>query len=297
MSATIPEAAPVRSARRKLATGTNPYIPAPARIMRVRELATEVRLYDLRFTDSALADSFNFRPGQFVELSVLGVGEGPFSLPSSPTRRGVFQLGIRRTGSLTNYLFDHITEGDEVGIRGPLGNGFPVEMFEGQDMLLVAGGLGMVPLRGLLQYLIDQRDRFGKRDAALRHTLTRAGAVPRRAGVALAARRRRDPAFGGRHPGQAVGGQGRGGHGAPRPRGARRLAHLRRRLRAAGVLQVHAGKARGGWGFGQPPDLPQPGAPYGVRGRKVRPLRGRLHLHLPARAGVLVLGRASTCPS
>jgi NAD(P)H-flavin reductase len=162
MSVTIPEAPPVRSARRKLATGTNPFVPAPARIMRVRELTTEIRLYDLRFTDSTLADSFNFRPGQFVELSVLGVGEGPFSLPSSPTRRGVFQLGIRRTGSLTNYLFDHITEGDEVGIRGPLGNGFPVEMFEGQDVLLVAGGLGMVPLRGLLQYLIDQRDRFGK---------------------------------------------------------------------------------------------------------------------------------------
>ena len=162
MSVTIPEPPPVRSARRKLATGTNPFVPAPARIMRVSELTTEIRLYDLRFTDSTLADSFNFRPGQFVELSVLGVGEGPFSLPSSPTRRGVFQLGIRRIGSLTNYLFDHIAEGDEVGIRGPLGNGFPVEMFEGQDVLLVAGGLGMVPLRGLLQYLIDQRDRFGK---------------------------------------------------------------------------------------------------------------------------------------
>ncbi len=162
MSVTIPEAPLVRSARRKLATGTNPYEPAPARIMRVRELTTDIRLYDLRFTDSALADSFSFRPGQFVELSVLGVGEGPFSLPSSPTRRGMFQLGIRRTGSLTDYLFDHVREGDEVGIRGPLGNGFPVETFEGQDMLLVAGGLGMVPLRGLLHYLIDQRERFGR---------------------------------------------------------------------------------------------------------------------------------------
>ncbi|MFZ5785424.1 MAG: FAD/NAD(P)-binding protein, partial [Acidobacteriota bacterium] len=116
----------------------------------------------LRFVDSVLADSFAFRPGQFVELSVVGVGEGPFSLPSSPTRRGMFQLGVRRVGTLTNYLFDHVIEGDTVGIRGPLGNGFPVELFEGQDVLLVAGGLGMVPLRGLLQYLIDQRDRFGR---------------------------------------------------------------------------------------------------------------------------------------
>jgi NAD(P)H-flavin reductase len=162
MSVTIPETPPVRSAPRKLATGGNPFTPAPARIMQVRDLTFDIRLFDLRFTDSALADSFTFRPGQFVELSVLGVGEGPFSLPSSPTRRGILQLGIRRAGSLTNFLFDHVSEGDVVGIRGPLGNGFPVERFEGQDMLLVAGGLGMVPLRGLLHYLIDQRERFGR---------------------------------------------------------------------------------------------------------------------------------------
>jgi sulfhydrogenase subunit gamma (sulfur reductase) len=162
MSVVLPEPLRPRSAPRKLATGANPYAPAPARIMRVRELTSDIRLYDLRFTSAELADGFAFRPGQFVELSVLGVGEGPFSLPSSPTRRGMFQLGIRRAGALTGYLFDHVTEGDLVGIRGPLGNGFPVELFQGQDVLLVAGGLGMIPLRGLLQYLIDQRDRFGR---------------------------------------------------------------------------------------------------------------------------------------
>jgi NAD(P)H-flavin reductase len=162
MTMVIPEARAPRTAVHTLATGANPYVPAPARIMRMQELTPDIRLFDLRFTDTSLADSFIFRPGQFVELSVLGVGEGPFSLPSSPTRRGFFQLGIRRTGSLTNYLFDHIKEGDEVGIRGPLGNGFPVELFEGKNMLLVAGGLGMVPLRGLLHYLIDQRHQFGR---------------------------------------------------------------------------------------------------------------------------------------
>jgi len=162
MTIVLPEVLPVRSAPRRLPTGTNPYVPAPARIMRVAELAPDVRLFELRFTDPALAESFLFRPGQFVELSVLGVGEGPFSLPSSPTRRGSFQLGIRRTGTLTDYLFEHLREGDEVGIRGPLGNGFPLELFQGQDMLLVAGGLGMVPLRGLLHYLIDLRHNFGR---------------------------------------------------------------------------------------------------------------------------------------
>jgi NAD(P)H-flavin reductase len=130
--------------------------------MRVSELVPDVRLYDFRFTDPALAERFTFRPGQFVMLSILGVGEAPFSLPSSPTRRGCFQLGIRRAGSVTQYLFDNVREGDVVGIRGPLGNGFPVEKFDGQDLLMVAGGLGMVPLRGLLQYAIDLRDRFGR---------------------------------------------------------------------------------------------------------------------------------------
>lgn len=158
----IPQLVPARSAPRQLPTGLNPYLPASARVMRVTDLVPDTRLYELRFTDPVLAEAFTFRPGQFVELSILGVGEGPFSLPSSPTRRGSFQLGIRRAGSLTGYLFDQVAEGDAIGIRGPLGNGFPVELLEGRDVLLVAGGLGMVPLRGLLQYLIDLRHRFGR---------------------------------------------------------------------------------------------------------------------------------------
>jgi NAD(P)H-flavin reductase len=147
---------------RELATGPNPYLPAPARILRITELVPETRLFELRFEDPALASSFTYRPGQFIELSVLGVGEGPFSLPSSPTRKGSFELGIRRAGVLTGYLFDHVSEGDLVGIRGPLGNGFPVERFGGKDLVLVAGGLGMVPLRGLLRYLVDTRNRYGR---------------------------------------------------------------------------------------------------------------------------------------
>jgi sulfhydrogenase subunit gamma (sulfur reductase) len=156
----IGEANPARSGPRRLPTGENPYLSAPARIMRAASLLPDVRLYDIRFTDPALADAFSFRPGQFVMLSVVGVGEAPFSLPSSPTRRGSFQLAIRRAGVVTDYLFEHVREGDLIGIRGPLGNGFPVEQLEGSDVLLIAGGLGMVPLRGLLNYVIDLRHRF-----------------------------------------------------------------------------------------------------------------------------------------
>jgi NAD(P)H-flavin reductase len=147
---------------RVTATGTNPYLPAPARILRIRDVVPDVRLYDLRFQDRQLAAAFDWHPGQFVMLSILGVGEAPFSLPSSPTRPGTFQLAIRRAGCLTDYLFDHVREGDVVGVRGPLGKGFPVDRFRGQDVLMVAGGLGMVPLRGLLHYLIDLRNEFGR---------------------------------------------------------------------------------------------------------------------------------------
>jgi NAD(P)H-flavin reductase len=162
MISSIPDRLLIRGGMRRLPTGDNPYTTVPARVMRVVDMVSDVRVFDFRFVDSVLSDRFDFRPGQFVMLSILGVGEAPFSLPSSPTRRGFFQLGIRRVGTLTDYLFENIREGDVVGIRGPLGNGFPVERFMGQDVLMVAGGLGMVPLRGLLQYLIDLRDHFGR---------------------------------------------------------------------------------------------------------------------------------------
>lgn len=162
MSLGLPPMHRPRALERELATGANPYLPARARVMRIQELVADARLFELRFSDPELARSFTWRPGQFVELSVVGVGEGPFSLPSSPTRSGVVQLAIRRAGVLTNFLFDHLREGDEVGLRGPLGHGFPVESFVDRDVLLVAGGLGMVPVRGLLQYLIDLREHFGR---------------------------------------------------------------------------------------------------------------------------------------
>jgi len=155
MSLDLPAMQTPRHAERELVTGGNPYQPVAARVMRVQELITDVRLFDLRFSDPELARRFTWRPGQFVELSVLGVGEGPFSLPSAPTRSGILQLAIRRAGVLTNYLFDHVREGDEVGLRGPLGHGFPIERFVDQDVLLVAGTINykMAPV---LKRIYDQ---------------------------------------------------------------------------------------------------------------------------------------------
>lgn len=138
----------------------NPYLPHLARIARIHRMAPDNHLFQLRFAEEGLNETWRHRPGQFVELSVIGTGEAPISISSSPTRRGALELCIRRVGRVTNALY-RLSVNDVVGIRGPYGNGFPVEEMAGNDLLIVAGGLGMAPLRSLLWYALDHRDRFG----------------------------------------------------------------------------------------------------------------------------------------
>ena len=138
----------------------NPYLPHLARIVRIHRMAPDNHLFQLRFVDEALNETWRHMPGQFVELSVIGTGEAPISISSSPTRRGAVELCIRRVGRVTNALY-RLSVNDLVGIRGPYGNGFPVDEMAGNDLLIVAGGLGMAPLRSLLWYALDHRDRFG----------------------------------------------------------------------------------------------------------------------------------------
>lgn len=138
----------------------NPYQPHPARIVRIQRMLDDTRLFLLRLLEPGLADGWDHRPGQFVQLSVPGAGEAPFSISSSPTRRGVLELCVRRVGRVTQALF-RLETGAVVGVRGPYGNGFPVGQMEGDDLLVVAGGLGMAPLRSLLWYALDNRERFG----------------------------------------------------------------------------------------------------------------------------------------
>jgi sulfhydrogenase subunit gamma (sulfur reductase) len=137
----------------------NPYLPYPARIVRIDRMVPDNHLFTLRFMDEDRAATFRHRPGQFVMLSVPGCGEAPISISSSPTRRGTLELCVRRAGRLTGALY-RLGSGDIVGVRGPYGNGFPVERIEGKNLLLVAGGLGMAPLRSLLWYALDKRERF-----------------------------------------------------------------------------------------------------------------------------------------
>jgi len=137
----------------------NIYQPSLARIVRILPQIKEHRLFQLRFEDPEMRRSFSHRPGQFVELSVVGTGEAPISISSSPTRPGVIELCVRKIGRVTEALF-RLPLDFLVGVRGPYGNGFPMEEMENNNLLLVAGGLGMAPLRSLLWYALDNRSQF-----------------------------------------------------------------------------------------------------------------------------------------
>ncbi len=134
-----------------------------AKIINAKQLTAMEKYFEIELPGG---ESLGHEPGQFVEVSLLGVGEAPISVSSSPTKRGSFELVVRKVGKFTGALHK-LGAGDEVGIRGPFGKGFPVRILEGNDLLFVAGGLGVVPLRSLINYVIDNRRDFGKVDILL----------------------------------------------------------------------------------------------------------------------------------
>ncbi len=138
----------------------NPYLPEPARIVRHYDLVKDHRFYQVRHIDMQRAMTFTYEPGQFIMLSIPGIGEAPFSISSTPSRPGILEMGIRRVGSLTEALFK-LKDNDSIYIRGPYGNGFKIEQMRGKDIIIVAGGLGVIPLRSILYYVLDNRDQFG----------------------------------------------------------------------------------------------------------------------------------------
>ncbi len=143
-----------------LITKDNIYDTHKCRLLRKYELTEHESLFLFRFEDPEVAQNWRYLPGQFVELSMLGYGEVPISICSSARRMGFFELCIRNAGRVTDRIHK-LQPGDIVGIRGPYGNGFPVDQFHGRDLLCVAAGLGMAPLRSVFLYAIDNRWLFG----------------------------------------------------------------------------------------------------------------------------------------
>ena len=137
---------------------SSPYVPEKATIKKITQLTETEKLFLLSIDSGR---SLGHAPGQFVEVSLFGIGEGPISISSPPARDNTFELGVRAAGNLTRALHG-LKAGDALGIRGPFGHGFPVENLMGKDLLFVAGGIGLVPLRSLIKYSLEHRDAFGR---------------------------------------------------------------------------------------------------------------------------------------
>jgi len=132
------------------------YEPEPATIVSKRAFNEIDTLFEIELAER---ESLGHLPGQFVQLFVPGAGEAPFSISSSPTKDGPFELCIRAVGNVTNAIH-RMDVGDEVGIRGPFGQTCDIERFKGHDMLFVAGGIGLAPLRSMIDFCLDHRDWF-----------------------------------------------------------------------------------------------------------------------------------------
>lgn len=142
----------------KVALKDSSYQLKRAKILNIKKLTDKEKFFEITLMDR---DYLDHEPGQFIMISLLGIGEVPISICSSPTRRDSFDICVRAVGKVTNKLHK-LKPGDEVGIRGPYGKGFPVRILEGNDLLIIAGGLGLAPLRSLITYVLDNRRDFGK---------------------------------------------------------------------------------------------------------------------------------------
>ena len=135
----------------------SPYLPRWAEITRIEDLTQSEKLFELHLEDG---EPLGHLPGQFVELSIMGIGEAPISISSASRKDGSFELAIRKVGNLTNAVH-RLRTSDRVGVRGPFGTHFPVDETKGKDLLFVAGGIGLVPLRSFIHHVLDRREEYG----------------------------------------------------------------------------------------------------------------------------------------
>ncbi len=137
----------------------NEYIPYPAVIEEIRKETFDTKTFRVKFVDKARAAEFKYKQGQFMEISVLGAGEAPISITSSPSRKGFLEFTIRAAGKVTKGIHS-LQKGDTLHLRGPYGNSFPFEELKGKNVYFIAGGIGLAPLRSLINMVFDNRKEF-----------------------------------------------------------------------------------------------------------------------------------------
>ncbi len=139
-----------------------PLIPIVCEIVDIRQDTPDVKTFRVLTLDGQ--KPFIHKPGQCAMLSMPGVGEALFSITSSPTNKDYVEFSIKKCGCVTEWIHG-VEVGQQITVRGPYGNGFPVETeFKGKDMLFIAGGIGLAPVRSVINYVRDNRANYGKVD-------------------------------------------------------------------------------------------------------------------------------------
>ncbi|MEW6594977.1 MAG: FAD/NAD(P)-binding protein [Thermodesulfobacteriota bacterium] len=139
----------------------DPYLPKPARILKVIEENSQIRTFVLAFTDPEVHAAFCYEPGQFVMVSVPHCGEAPISISSAQRATpGEIHLSVRRAGKLTSAMHS-LAQGAIVALRGPYGRFFPMSDLSGKNLVFVGGGIGLAPLRAVIESCLVERKRYG----------------------------------------------------------------------------------------------------------------------------------------
>ncbi|MFC1807458.1 FAD/NAD(P)-binding protein [Candidatus Omnitrophota bacterium] len=138
----------------------NEYLPYKATIESIQKESFDTNTYKVVFDDENMKKSFDYKQGQFAEVSLLGIGEAPISITSSPSRKGYLEFTIRSAGTLTDKIHE-LKVGESIFVRGPYGNAFPLDELKGKNIYFIAGGIGLPPLRSLINMVMDNRKEYG----------------------------------------------------------------------------------------------------------------------------------------
>jgi sulfhydrogenase subunit gamma (sulfur reductase) len=138
----------------------NPYLPELGTVIKVIDETHNIKSFQVILNDPEKMKKFTFEPGQVGQLSLFGAGESTFVINSPPTRMDYLQFSVMKAGEVTVALHE-LAEGDQVGVRAPLGNWFPYEQMKGKKILFIGGGIGLAPLRTLILFMLDNRADYG----------------------------------------------------------------------------------------------------------------------------------------
>lgn len=140
---------------------SNPMLPYLGKLVEVRDIATEIKLFRVEMLNGGGEAFRDYKPGQFAFVSAFGVGEAPFGIANIPNNGATtLDFAINRLGAVTTDLHE-LGVGDMVGVRGPMGNGFPMDNFKGKNLVVIGGGIGGAPLRPVIQKVMANRSDYG----------------------------------------------------------------------------------------------------------------------------------------